>query len=85
MKPYLIVDKHNDCKAHLISISDTGVVSYNQAIFSERLAKSKEGVSGHIGWYKFYPKDEVVEKHYKHGYQEYINEAYSQWECKYEH
>lgn len=80
MNHYMKIDKHNPNKGHHITITDNGDIFYNQAIHSEHLSDRKQTVPGHDGWYDFYPEDEPVSLDEWHGYQEYINEAYRNWE-----
>lgn len=79
MNHYLLVDKHNEFKAHHISITDDGEMFYNQAINMKRHADTKLAVANNPEWYDFYEKDEPVNINGSHGYQEYIKKAYIQW------
>lgn len=73
---YLLIDKHNENKAHHITFQD-GKVIYNQAIRAEKLRnpRNRNSFEAHGSiWYDFYDA-EIVEDSEFHGYREYISEA----------
>lgn len=79
VKHYLLIDNHNEHKAHHISITDEGDIFYNQALCHKYHEHSKRAVPGHPGWYDFYEDEPVKHGRHGHGYQQYINIAYRKW------